>query len=359
VRSISAALLDHYQQEVTTTTGCWHIKRKDGTEFYFTEHPEDLEIDGNAYLAASGFDRTAHQQTSTLSVNNIDIKGFLDNNQITEEDLRNRLFYDAEIWHFKVNYEDLTQGKVYLDYGYLGEVTADDQMFTIEFRSLSQRLDQEIGARYSRYCRNALGDSMCGVDLDGTTWTPDTEVKVGDIIKPTVYDGLYYQVLEAGRTHPTTEPEWDFNGVGVGLNAYEDNGEVLYISIDARKKTAVVDSAPNNRRVVLTYDAFAPAYADGEFKNGFIEFTSGANTGGVFDVKQSLADGSIKTYVPIPYTVNPGDTCIVTTGCNHILKAADGSYTGDCKAKFDNAVNFGGEPEIPGNNRIMAGRFDK
>ena len=60
-----------------------------------------------------------------------------------------------------------------------------------------------------------------------------------------------------------------------------------------------------------------------------------------------------------PYAVATGDGYKITAGCNHLLRMGSdvigSAYTGDCRAKFDNVVNFRGEPEITGLNFVLAG----
>lgn len=45
----------------------------------------------------------------------------------------------------------------------------------------------------------------------GTTWAPNTELQVGDVVEPTVFNGYAYEVVEAYGTPArtgTTEPSW-------------------------------------------------------------------------------------------------------------------------------------------------------
>ena len=44
-----------------------------------------------------------------------------------------------------------------------------------------------------------------------------------------------------------------------------------------------------------------------------------------------------------------GTACRACAGCDHVWKKADGT-DGDCKAKFNNAINFGGWPFVPVKN---------
>jgi uncharacterized phage protein (TIGR02218 family) len=57
-------------------------------------------------------------------------------------------------------------------------------------------------------------------------------------------------------------------------------------------------------------------------------------------------DGSeIVLFENMPYVISPGDTFTIEPGCDHTV--------GTCFTKFNNVVNFIGEPFIPGNEQIM------
>lgn len=71
--SVSAALAAHFVGPVTTLAACWRITRRDGREFFFTEHDRDLPFEGNVCKAGSGHSRTAIANDANLSVDNPDV----------------------------------------------------------------------------------------------------------------------------------------------------------------------------------------------------------------------------------------------------------------------------------------------
>lgn len=81
-------------------------------------------------------------------------------------------------------------------------------------------------------------------------------------------------------------------------------------------------------------------YVTGWFQGGLITWTSGLNTGLQMEVKVFTTPGSFQLVEPMPYTVGVGDTFSVYAGCD--------KTTGACKNKFNNMINFRGEPFIPG-----------
>lgn len=171
MKPASAELAAHLAGEVTTLATCWRLERLDGWVRGFTDHDRDLLIDGLTYVAATGFLPSAVKTGSDLSVDNLDVEGFLDDAALTAEDLSAGLFDGAKIEVVLVNWADLGQGKLLLRKGFLGEVKRADQRFSAEIRGLSNRLQQTAGKLYSRLCRVDLGSSECGVNLAPLTDT--------------------------------------------------------------------------------------------------------------------------------------------------------------------------------------------
>lgn len=94
------------------------------------------------------------------------------------------------------------------------------------------------------------------------------------------------------------------------------------------------------------------AEATGYFDNGVLTMTSGASSGLRYEIQHFTAGGTIALYSNLPLGVSAGDTYSMSPGCNKLLKDSAGAYTGDCKAKFNNVVNFQGYAEVPGVKRL-------
>jgi uncharacterized phage protein (TIGR02218 family) len=184
MKPASAELAAHLAGEVTTLATCWRLERLDGWVRGFTDHDRDLLIDGLSYVASTGFLPSAVKTGSDLSVDNLDVEGFLDDAALKPDDLAAGLFDGARIEVFLVNWADLGQGKLLLRKGFLGEVKRADQRFSAEIRGLSNRLQQTAGKLYSRLCRVDLGSSECGVNLAPLTDTyAVTQVIAADTVR--------------------------------------------------------------------------------------------------------------------------------------------------------------------------------
>lgn len=169
MKQISTELRDHIAGEVTTLATCWKLTRRDDTVLGFTDHDVDIVFDEKTYKAASGFTASAIQNTSSLSVDNLDIEGVLTDGSVTDEDILAGKYDFAEIEIFQLNYSDLSQGTLKLRRGWLGEVSLHKQQFVAEVRGLTQRLAQTIGELYSASCRATFGDARCKVDMEAYT----------------------------------------------------------------------------------------------------------------------------------------------------------------------------------------------
>ncbi len=84
--------------------------------------------------------------------------------------------------------------------------------------------------------------------------------------------------------------------------------------------------------------------AAGFFTFGKITFTSGNNNGLSMEVKE-FAQGEIILVLPMPYAVQTGDAYTMIAGCDKSFET--------CKNRFTNAINFRGEPHVPGTDRIL------
>ena len=81
------------------------------------------------------------------------------------------------------------------------------------------------------------------------------------------------------------------------------------------------------------------AEADDYFGEGILTWTSGFNTGLSQKVKTYVSD-TFTLILPMIFDVQVGDTYSVIAGCRKRLDE-------DCVAKFDNVLNFQGEPHRP------------
>lgn len=169
--ALSSPYLTHLAGEVTELATCWTVTLQNGTVLGFTDHPENIPFGGIIYESAVGYSATDISTSGDLSVDNLNLQGFIDSPSITEADLVAGLWDFAQVEIFEVVYSNLAAGVRRLRRGRIGEVTLGNAVFEAELRGLSQAFTQQVCELTSGLCRARLGDARCGVDLGPLTVT--------------------------------------------------------------------------------------------------------------------------------------------------------------------------------------------
>lgn len=84
--------------------------------------------------------------------------------------------------------------------------------------------------------------------------------------------------------------------------------------------------------------------ADNIFNYGLLTWVTGANAGLSMEVK-SFITKQFTLWLPMPNAITAGDTYSVHKGCDKRFAT--------CQSVFNNAINFGGFPYLPGVDRIL------
>lgn len=289
MRAASAGLITHLASGSRTMARLWKVTRTDGQVFGFTNYDAELVLDGLTYRADLGINASAVQTTAGLAVDNLDVTGFLSSGTLTAADVEKGLWDHAEVLLRECNWADLTMGVLKEKRGWVGQIETTDAGYKAEFRGLATKLNAAIGRLVAPGCPFALGDSDCQVDLTEHT----ASGTVTAVVDRRVFDT-------------------DLSAATVRL-------------------TPSTTGAPD----------------DGYFSDGLLTWTSGANNAGLqMDVKLYTVDGRIELHLPMGADIEAGDEFSIVAGCNKALGDAD--TTGHCVNRFDNAVNFGGDPFVPG-----------
>lgn len=107
---------------------------------------------------------------------------------------------------------------------------------------------------------------------------------------------------------------------------------------------ATVSSVSAARRTIVT-SLSGGGFADNYFAGGLVTWhASNSNNPGVqSEVKSSTAAGQLELQLRTPFDILVGDEFSIYPGCNKTPE--------QCKTKFNNWINYGGFPAIPGNDR--------
>jgi uncharacterized phage protein (TIGR02218 family) len=127
------------------------------------------------------------------------------------------------------------------------------------------------------------------------------------------------------RTSPTCRAR--FCGPGCNLSASAFTHEAVLAGIDAQANAITLDTAAG------------PANLAG----GFLRWLDGPHAGLTMTIMLAGDDGLVLD-TPLDPGLTPGLRMIVREGCDHTLDT--------CAVRFANAVNFQGEPFLPGNDLL-------
>ncbi len=164
MRAIPSALQDKLDSGVTTLCRCWVLTRRDGATQGFTDHDEDIALDGVLCRAGTGLTASEATAQSGLAVTSSEISGALNDDALTEDELAAGLYDAAEVACWLVDWSDPAL-RLLLTKGTLGEVRRQGSAFIAEVRGLADALSQERGRLYTAACSADLGDARCTVDL--------------------------------------------------------------------------------------------------------------------------------------------------------------------------------------------------
>src|SRR5690606_2692628 len=121
MKSFDPALQAHLDEGTTTLAWCWRIARADGASFGFTDHDRTLAFDGTDFEPESGLTASEVRSGSDLSVDAQDAEGVLTSDRITETDILDGRWDNAEVEVWRVNWADTSQ-RVLLRRGAIGQI---------------------------------------------------------------------------------------------------------------------------------------------------------------------------------------------------------------------------------------------
>ena len=355
-KAASAGMVTHLGEEVTSLATCSWLTRRDGVEFFFTDHDAAILYDGDTYRADSSYSRTAIQNDAGLAVDNLDIAGVFDTNEITEVDMRAGLFDYARVRLFTINWANISDGIVKMRSGYLGEVSFTTQgVFKAELRGLTQVLGQNILETYQPECRADLGDARCKLPIEPDVDQRSTAYALGDFIKVSTgagstqeqYENRIYECTVAG-TSAVSAPTYDTTPGNTTVD-----GTATFTCREAWMRNAVVASVTD--RVTFSLTISESRDVDDWFNWGALEFEDGDNAGRVIEIKDWVQTGSVITlFLPTAFTITVGTKVRLYPGCNKQATTCETKFDfGEVKFVIGNMWNFRGENALPGIDALM------
>jgi hypothetical protein len=347
MRTVPAALQTHLNTGSTELANLWAITRQDGNAYFFTDHDQDISYGGDVYKAAIGYKRSSISTQSTLAVDDSENEGIIDDDSITEEELRAGLWDGADIILFAIRWSNPALGDIEFKRGTLGEVVfRDNGLFYTEIRGITQALQVQQGEYYTATCRAQLGDRRCKIPLRPNERLNSTAYAVGVFMRVNESGGAIVYTSDEGSaiwecTTAGTSAGSDPGGWAAGLPGDTvTDGTVVWTKRTAWTRAAQIDTVTSATVLVLkNYDI--DTYADGWFEGGVMVWETGLNAGTIREVIEwDQASRTITLLGPPPYVSAVDDRVRVQPGCDRVNTT--------CRNKFDNWLNFRGEPQIGG-----------
>lgn len=190
-KQIDIALQDHYDGYATTTCILTRIKCKDGTLIGLTDADHPIAYDaapsapgkpGDDYgmiLHRSDYGGVTMSNTESaadLTVGNAEMTTIV-SDEITPEKLLAGMLDSAEVYVYRVNYMDLSQGHELVDFGYADAARIEGKMVIVAFRSMTDLLKEPELVTWTKSCPLEFGGPKCPKEL---VWASATILAVDD-----------------------------------------------------------------------------------------------------------------------------------------------------------------------------------
>jgi len=143
----------------------WTITRTDGVVFRFTDHNTKITFEGNVFTPIGGWDASARQKQEGLKTRNLETRGIISSDVITDDDLRAGRYREAKIQEELVNWRTPWVGSFFKNTYWINETKFSNEMWVAQIAGPTRWLRQKVGEVYGRTCRFVLGDIRCAFDL--------------------------------------------------------------------------------------------------------------------------------------------------------------------------------------------------
>lgn len=176
-----AALHAELRKPNVGTALFWQIIRTDGEIFAFTDHDKDLTmiedptvspVNQITFSSLSPFSGQARRMVEGLAVDNISVTGLIDGGSpsigLSEAEVLAEIWHDATVTIWLGVWTAPSAGLLPLNEGTLGPMTFRQHTFEAEMRGIAERLQKKVNRTYKITCDAVLGDTRCGVNLDGS-----------------------------------------------------------------------------------------------------------------------------------------------------------------------------------------------
>lgn len=140
----------------------WIIVRADGVRLGFTDHDNDLVVDGVSCRASGGWSPGARDTAAGYTSGQGAALGVLDDAGITEGDLAAGLYDGARVAELRVDWSAPSR-VVRLWTATITAVSREGEAFKASLAGPLAAFDRVAGRTFTRLCDARLGDARCGI----------------------------------------------------------------------------------------------------------------------------------------------------------------------------------------------------
>lgn len=354
IRSGKQAIQNQRWRRAQTLCTLFRVTRTDGYILRFTDHDRIVTLDGYKFYPAALSSISAERRESDLRSSNQEASGIVDGSTILIPDLLGNKYRGAKVeqflvdwrrpwvWHYKATKR-------------IRMMSYDGSGWVATLEGLTAQLQQPVGGRFggthSQQCTYTLGDpDTCKADIadsliyDQTAITVDTANSTSILIAVTgtpwttnQWAGYYFHMrvgAERGKERRVISNTSNVLRLDRALDAAPVAGFTTPIGWLGRGP-AVNTIIKQRMEFTLTSASFptAASYVDNFFRDGEIEWMTGANVGTVSPViEYDSGTRTIRLLLPTPFDIAAGDRGILRPGCDGLI--------GTCSTKFRQAPVF-------------------
>ncbi len=329
---------------------CLRIVPRWGSTIYLTDHPRDLAMGGHTYRTDSGYQFSGQASESGMAPGVMDLDGIAGLAGIDRDQIVSGVFDGARVYAFATTWLTPTEDEEPLGVAIMGKTTTKDDRYTTELMMLVDALNQTVGLSYTPGCPKTFGGQEyagCMIDLAPLTVTGTiTAVTSNSVFRDDTRseDPDYFGEGTIAFT----------SGANAGLKPLEIK---TYVGVNSKSISAITKAAsavvtvgthtfvvgdvvefasvsdmPQINGLTGSITAIAATTITVNINStGFSAYTSGGTA--------TLLAGTITLHDSFHYPVEVGDAYTLIPGCRKRQE--------DCRDKWNNIVNFGGDSFIP------------
>lgn len=169
MKALSTNFSERLRSSVVSLCHCWKIELEDGLVLGFTNHDDNLMVNGIEYHAHPGLNTPIIKQTLGFNVDSVDALGAIDHDLISQSDLRAGRYHNAKISLFAVDWQNTTE-TIFLMQGHVANIREHGDEFELEIRQITDALENKQGRYFSHMCDAQLGDHRCKVNATASPY---------------------------------------------------------------------------------------------------------------------------------------------------------------------------------------------